>query len=41
MNAEKSGLLSLKETYPYVLREAIKYAKGENSKLKHSLKSLN
>jgi len=41
INAEKSNLISLKETYPYVLKESLKWVLNKSSKLHHSLKSLN
>lgn len=41
LNAEKSNLQSLKETYPYVLKEAMKCVLQQNNKLRHSLKQLN
>lgn len=40
LNAEKSNLISYKETYPYVLRESLKWVLNKSSALKHSLKSL-
>ena len=39
INAEKFNLISLKETYPDVLKESIKYVLKKNSKLAHALKS--
>ena len=39
--SEKSNLFSFKETFPYVLKEALKWLSGKKSNLKHSLKNLN
>lgn len=33
--------MSFKETFPYILRESLKYVLNRGSKLKHSLKPLN
>lgn len=38
--SEKSNLFSFKETFPYVLKEALKWLSGKKSNLKHSLKNL-
>lgn len=40
VNSEKSNLFSYKETFPYVLKESLKWAAGKKSNLKHSLRSL-
>ena len=42
INSEKANLVSFKETFPYVLRESLKFVMPEykNSTLKHSLKNL-
>lgn len=39
--SEKSNLFSFKETFPYVLKETLKWLSGKKSNLKHSLKNLN
>jgi chromosome segregation ATPase len=39
--SEKSNLFSFKETFPYVLKEALKWLSGKKSNLKHSLRNLN
>ena len=41
MKSENSNLQSFKETFPYVLKESLKWVVNKNSKLKHSLKNLN
>lgn len=41
VNSEKSNLFSFKETFPYVLKEALKWSSGKKSNLKHSLRNLN
>lgn len=38
IKSENCKLMSFKETYPYILREALKYVLNKSSKLKHSLK---
>lgn len=39
--SEKSNLFSFKETFPYVLKESLKWLSGKKSNLKHSLRNLN
>lgn len=39
--SEKSNLFSFKETFPYVLKETLKWVTGKKSNLKHSLRNLN
>lgn len=34
---ENANLLSLKDSYPYLLQESLKYAKGQSSKLRHAI----
>ena len=41
MNSEKSNLLSFKETFPYVLKETLKWMENKKNNLKHSLRNLN
>ncbi|EGR28299.1 hypothetical protein IMG5_179190 [Ichthyophthirius multifiliis] len=41
MKSEQFQLVSFKESFPYLLRESLKYILNRNSKLKHSLKTLN
>ena len=41
LNSEKANLISFKETYPYVLKEALKWVTNKKSNLKHSLRNLN
>ncbi len=41
MNMEKANFISLKETYPYILRESIKMVTNKSARLKHYLKVLN
>jgi hypothetical protein len=40
LNAQQSNCISFKETFPYVLRESLRYVQKKPSKLKHSLRTL-
>jgi hypothetical protein len=40
LNSEKFKLVSYKETYPYVLKETLKFLTKKTSRLQHSLKQL-
>ncbi|CAK55991.1 unnamed protein product (macronuclear) [Paramecium tetraurelia] len=40
MNSEKSQLVSFKESFPYILKEALKWVLKQNSKIKHAMKSV-
>ena len=37
---EKSNLISLKETVPYLLKESLKYVLNKKSRLQHTVRNL-
>lgn len=41
LNSEKSNLISFKESFPYILKESLKWLMNKNSKIRHAIRALN
>jgi len=41
LHSEKANLLSYKESFPYILKEILKWMQNKSNTLRHSLRNLN